>query len=130
MFENQNKTNDQNNNYIIPEWKRAKDAIIDSYLLTINSLAEVLPKFYIRKVLPQTMLDDWRKGIVSLFYQIREHEAALMQIKDVQNHINKVEDLIKFTELVLETKTLKDIKAISRKRDYDPVVEYRKEAYK
>lgn len=132
MFENQNNqnANNGNSNFIIPEWKRSKDAILDSYFLTINSMAEVLPKYFIRNVLPNTALDSWRKGIISLFYQIREHETNLIKIKDVSKEINTVENLIKFSELVLETKTLKDIKAITRSKKTDPIIEYKTEAYK
>jgi|SRR6056297_1559863 len=129
MQENQNENN---KNFIIPEWKRSKDAVIDSYLLTINSMAEVLPKFYIRNQRQESMIDAWRKGVISLFFQIKEHEKTLNDIalEDIKNKINTISELLKFTNLVLNTKTLKDIKAISKKKDYDPVIQYTAEAYK
>jgi hypothetical protein len=128
MQENQGQEGSKS--YIIPEWKRSKDAIIDSYLLTINSMSEVLPRFYTSNQLPQSLLNNWKKGIIALFFQIREHESELLKIESVKDHISDMDKLQKFTNKILETKTLKDIKAISRKKDHDPIVEYKKEAYK
>jgi hypothetical protein len=116
--------------YIIPEWKRAKDAILDSYLLVINAMSEVMPKMYARNQIPQSRLDDWRKGIIAVFYQIREHEPELLKIKSVKELLFDIDTLIGFTDLVLNTQTLKEIKNISRKKDNDPIIEYKKEAYK
>jgi len=121
---------EKSNYYIIPEWKRSKDAIIDSYLLTINSMSEVIPKWYTRKIIIPHRLDDWKKGIVALFYQIKEHEKVLSNIDDIQKRITNISELEKFTNLIFATKTLKDIKAISRNKDCDPIIEYKKEAYK
>lgn len=129
MYEQETNDININRNFIIPEWKRAKDAILDSYFLTINSMSDVLPKYYVRNVLPNSKLDDWRKGIVSLYFQIREHEKELQNIKNVEEEISNIPKLIEFTDLVLNTKTLKDVKAITRKKDTDPIVEYKKGAY-
>jgi hypothetical protein len=127
--ENQNQT--FTNKFIIPEWKQTKDAILDSYFLTVNSMSEVIPKYYIERQIVSSSLNSWRKGAVSLYYQIclEEPEEQLRELDPIQE-IQTISSLLKFTKQIFATKTIKDIRSISRSKGDDPIQEYKTKAYK
>jgi len=120
------------NRFIIPEWKRSKDAILDAYFLIINNYSTCYNRYIFRQQTSTVELDLWRLGVRSLFLQIKEYEKDLLKVKreDLDESLKDIKKLAEFTDKLLNYPTVKELRAIAKNLDKDPIKRYKAEAYK
>ena len=127
-----NELNNVDNINIYSEWGRSKAAILDAYYNVINSYPGYMTYYKIYKQENSELSKQWRENIYKLFLMLKPYEKDLININSEQIEeilLDKKDKLIKLTNEIIQCDTIKDLTAIGKKLNADPIKIYKAENY-